>query len=64
MKKILKWIAIVIAVLIVIALVLPFLINVNSFRPQIESNLTDCTRAQSHGGKSQPVHSFRQRGGG
>jgi AsmA protein len=41
MKKILKWIAIVIAVLIVIALALPFLINVNSFRPQIESNLTD-----------------------
>jgi AsmA protein len=40
-KKLLKWIAIVIAVLIVIALVLPFLINVNSFRPQIESNLTD-----------------------
>ena len=38
MKKILKWIAIVVAVLIVIALALPFLINVNSFRPQIESN--------------------------
>jgi AsmA protein len=41
MKKILKWIAIVVAVLIVIALALPFLINVNSFKPQIESNLTD-----------------------
>src|SRR5258708_34000623 len=41
MKKILKWIAIIIAVLIVIALALPFLTNVNSFRPQIESNLTD-----------------------
>jgi AsmA protein len=41
MKKILKWIAIVVAALIVIALALPFLINVNSFRPQIESNLTD-----------------------
>jgi AsmA protein len=41
MKKILKWIAIVIAVLIVIALALPFLINVNSFKPQIESQLTD-----------------------
>jgi AsmA protein len=41
MKKILKWTAIVVAVLIVIALALPFLINVNSFRPQIESNLTD-----------------------
>jgi AsmA protein len=41
MKKLLKWIAIVVAILIVIALVLPFLINVNSFRPQIESDLTD-----------------------
>jgi AsmA protein len=41
MKKLLKWIAIVFAVLIVIALALPFLINVNSFKPQIESNLTD-----------------------
>ena len=41
MKRALKWIAVVIAVLIVIALVLPFLINVNSFRPQIESDLTD-----------------------
>jgi len=40
MKRILKWIAIVIAVLIVIALALPFLINVNTFRPQIESQLT------------------------
>ena len=41
MKRALKWIAIIIAVLLVIALVLPFLINVNSFRPKIESNLTD-----------------------
>jgi AsmA protein len=41
MKNLLKWIAIVVAILIVIALVLPFLINVNSFRPQIESDLTD-----------------------
>ena len=41
MKRILKWIAIVIAVLIVIALALPFLIDVNTFRPQIESQLTD-----------------------
>jgi AsmA protein len=40
-KNAIKWIAIVIAVLVVIALVLPFLINVNSFRPQIESDLTD-----------------------
>ena len=41
MKRILKWIAIVIAVLIVIALVMPFLIEVNTFRPQIESQLTE-----------------------
>lgn len=40
MKRILKWIAIVIAVLIVIALALPFLIDVNTFRTQIESQLT------------------------
>jgi len=41
MKRILKWIAVVIAVLIVIALALPFLIDVNTFRPQIESQLTE-----------------------
>ena len=41
MKKLLKWVAIIIAVLIVTALAVPFLINVNSFRPQIESTLTD-----------------------
>jgi AsmA protein len=41
MKRILKWIAIVIAVLIVIALALPFLIDVITFRPQIESQLTE-----------------------
>jgi AsmA protein len=40
MKNILKIVGIVVAVLIVIAITLPFLINVNSFRPQIESNLT------------------------
>ena len=41
MKRSLKWIVIVVAVLFVIVVALPFLINVNSFRPQIESNLTD-----------------------
>src|SRR6476659_7453787 len=41
MKKALKWIGIVVAVLIVIVLVLPFLINVNAFRPRIESELTN-----------------------
>lgn len=41
MKRVLKWIAIVIAILIVLVLVLPFLINVNTFRPRIESELTN-----------------------
>jgi len=41
MKKALKWIGIIVAVLIVIVLVLPFLINVNVFRPRIESELTN-----------------------
>ena len=40
MKTGLKVIGIVVALLIVIAIALPFLINVNSFRPQIESNLS------------------------
>ena len=40
MKRILKWIAIVIAILIVLALALPFFIDVNTFRPRIESELS------------------------
>jgi len=40
MNKRLKIIAIVVAILFVILLALPFLINVNSFRPQIESSLS------------------------
>jgi AsmA protein len=40
MKTALKVIGIVIAVLIVAAIALPFLVNVNSFRPQIESRLS------------------------
>ena len=40
MKRVLKIVAIVIGVLLVIALVLPFVINVNSFRPRLESELT------------------------
>jgi AsmA protein len=38
--KILKIVGIVVAILIVVAIALPFLINVNSFRPEIESNLS------------------------
>lgn len=41
MKKLVKWIAIIIAILIVLTLVLPFVINVNDFRPRIESELTN-----------------------
>jgi AsmA protein len=41
MKRLIKWTAIIIAILIVIALVLPFVIDVNAFRPRIESELTN-----------------------
>lgn len=41
MKRVLKWIAIIIAILIVLVLVAPFVINVNDFRPRIESELTN-----------------------
>ncbi len=40
MKPIYKIIGIAVAVLLLIAIALPFLINVNNFRPQIESNLS------------------------
>ncbi len=40
MKTVLKSIGIVVAMLIVIAVVVPFLVNVNAFRPQIESSLS------------------------
>jgi AsmA protein len=38
-KHILKIVGIVVGVLLVLAIALPFLINVNNYRPQIESNL-------------------------
>src|SRR5271169_5561879 len=40
MKNIVKVAAIVVAVLIVAAIAIPLLINVNNFRPEIESNLS------------------------
>ena len=40
MKPIIKVVGIVVALLIVVAIALPFLVNVNNFRPQIESNLS------------------------
>jgi AsmA protein len=44
--KALKIIGIVVAILIVIAIALPFLINVNSFRPKLESELTEALGRQ------------------
>jgi AsmA protein len=41
MKRLLKWIAIIIAIIIVLIFILPFVINVNDFRPRIESELTN-----------------------
>jgi len=41
MKRALKIVAIIVGVLIVAVLALPFLINVNNFRPRIESELTN-----------------------
>jgi AsmA protein len=41
MKRALKWVGIIFVILIVVVLVLPFLINVNAFRPRIESELTN-----------------------
>jgi len=40
MKRALKIVGIIVGILILIVLVLPFVINVNSFRPRIESELT------------------------
>ena len=40
MKTILKVVGIILAVLIVLAIAIPLFINVNSFRPQIESRLS------------------------
>jgi AsmA protein len=44
--KALKIIGIVVAILIVVAIALPFLINVNSFRPKLESELTEALGRQ------------------
>lgn len=40
MNKALRWLAIVLALLLVIALAIPFLIDVNQFRPRLEAELT------------------------
>ena len=41
MKRIAKWVGIVLAVLILIVVSLPFLINVDQFRPTLQSDLSD-----------------------
>ncbi len=46
MKRALKIIGIIIAILIVIVIVLPFVLNVNMFRPQIESELSSALGRQ------------------
>ena len=46
MKRFLKILAIVVGILIVIVIALPFLINVNTFRPKLESELTDALGRQ------------------
>lgn len=51
MKKLLKWIAVIVAILIVLVIVLPFVIDVNTFRPRIESELTTALGRQVTVGK-------------
>ncbi|HXJ87273.1 MAG TPA: AsmA family protein [Candidatus Binatia bacterium] len=46
MKRILKILGIVIAVLLVIMIILPFVIDANTFRPKLESELTDALGRQ------------------
>jgi AsmA protein len=46
MKRFLKIAAIVIAILIVIAIALPFVIDANTFRPKLEAELTDALGRQ------------------
>ncbi len=46
MKRILKIVGIVVAILVVILVALPFLINVNSFRPQLEATASEALGRQ------------------
>jgi AsmA protein len=46
MKPVVKVAGIVVALLIVIAIALPFLVNVNTFRPEIETNLSSALGRQ------------------
>ena len=40
MKRILKIVGIVVVVILLVVIALPFLVNVNSFRPKLESELS------------------------
>ena len=40
MRRILKWVGICVAVFLVVVVSLPFLINVNQFKPRLESELS------------------------
>lgn len=51
MKRFLKIIGIVLAVIIVVILLLPLFINVDSFRPDVEKKLSDALGRQVHIGK-------------
>ena len=46
MNRILRWVAIVVALLLVMALAVPFLIDVYQFRPRIEGALTQALGRQ------------------
>jgi len=46
MKRILKIVGIAVAILVVILIVLPFLINVNSFRPKLQTTATEALGRQ------------------
>jgi AsmA protein len=46
MKRILKIVGIAVAILVVILIVLPFLINVNSFRPKLQATATEALGRQ------------------
>jgi AsmA protein len=46
MKRFLKIVAIVIAVLVVIAIAIPFFVDANTFRPKLEAELTDALRRE------------------
>ena len=58
MKRILKILAIVVGVLIVIAIAIPFFVDANTFRPKLESELTDALGTPREGGEFNPVVVF------